>query len=73
MMRIRIVQLPTMESLDGIRLDHFAIGGEYEVGNCIGALLLAEGWAEPVSLDAPAPYVPFNDGDRFSMRIVDPK
>ena len=69
-MRIRIVQKPPIRSVDGIRLDRFSIGSEYELGNTVGALLLAEGWAEPVPLDAPAPYVPFSEGDPFTTRIV---
>ena len=41
-----------MPSIDGIRLGHFLPGHEYEVGNLVGALLLAERWAEPVIEDA---------------------
>ena len=37
-----------MASIDGIRLAHLFPGHEYEVGNLVGALLLAEGWAEPI-------------------------
>jgi hypothetical protein len=45
-----------MASIDGIRLAHFQPGHEYEVGNLVGALLLAEGWGEPVfeSLEGPS-------------------
>jgi hypothetical protein len=72
-MRIRMVQKPPMNSIDGIQLDCFAVGSDYEVGNSVGALFLAEGWGEPVPLDAVAPYVPFTEGDPFIMRVVDPK
>jgi hypothetical protein len=41
-------------SIDGIRLDCFEAGREYEVGNLTAAVLLAEGWAEPLPFDAPA-------------------
>jgi hypothetical protein len=39
---------------------------EYEVGNSIGALFLAEGCAEPVALDAPAAVLSFADNDPFN-------
>jgi hypothetical protein len=54
-----------MSGIDGIRLDHFEVGAEYEVGNITGALLLAEGWAEPVPLDAPS-------AEPFASEPVDP-
>jgi hypothetical protein len=42
--------------VDGIRLDVFVPGCSYEIGNSLGALFLAEGWAEPVDTqDAAAP------------------
>ena len=69
-MRIRIVQSPPIASVDGLQLDCFQVGEEYEVGNSLGALLLAEGWAEPVPLDAPAPYVPFSEDDPFVPRVL---
>lgn len=34
--------------INGIRLDVFEVGYEYEVGNLLGAVMLAERWAEPV-------------------------
>jgi hypothetical protein len=55
-----------MKGIDGIHLDCFEVGQEYEVGNSIGALFLAEGWAEPVPLDAPAPVLPFAENDPFN-------
>jgi hypothetical protein len=64
-MRIRILQRPPDDSIDGIRLDRFEPGYQYEVGNSLGALMLAEGWAEPVQLDEPALLVPFSDSDPF--------
>jgi len=47
-MRIRVVQRPTLASVDGIRLDHFEPGSEHELGSSLGALFLAEGWGVPV-------------------------
>ena len=70
-MRIQIVQTPPLHSVDGIRVDCFVIGAEYEVGNSIGALFLAEGWAEPLPLDSPAPSLPFSYGDPFTTRLFD--
>lgn len=67
-MNIRIVRSPPIAEIDGARLDGFQVGLEYEVGNSIGALLLAEGWAEPVALDAPKPIVPFSDNDPYDSR-----
>jgi hypothetical protein len=65
-MRIRIVQKPTEDSIDGVRLDAFKVGFEYEVGSSIGALMLAERWAEPVADDAPALAVLFSETDPFA-------
>jgi hypothetical protein len=70
LVRIRIVHKPALEGIDGIRLDYFEVGREYEVGNSVGALLLAEGWAEPVAFDAQKPYVPFSEGDPFDSRVL---
>lgn len=65
---------PTVPSIDGVQVDGFEQGRTYEVGTSIGAVLMAEGWAEPVPLDevvAPAPFsekdpcrvMPFRDAD----------
>jgi len=58
-MWIRIVRKPAITNLDGIGLEHFEVGAKYEVGNAVGALLLAEGWAEPLPLSPPAAVLPF--------------
>ena len=60
-MRIRIVQTPPVSCIDGVRLDVFLCGQQYEVGNLLGAVMLAEGWAEPVPSDAPGPFVPLDE------------
>lgn len=57
-MRIKIVQRPRIADADGIRLDVFEVGFQYDVGNRIGALLLAEGWAVPVRADEPGVVIP---------------
>ena len=69
-MRVRILKIPPMAGIDGIRLDCFDVGHEYELGNSLAALFLAEGWAEPVPLDAPKPVEPFSDNDPFDSRLL---
>lgn len=54
-MRLRIVRTPTESRIDGMRLDRFLVGVQYEVGPALGAVFLAEGWAVPVPDDAPPP------------------
>jgi hypothetical protein len=68
LIRIRIVGSPPISSVDGIRLDCFDVGQEYEVGNSIGALFLAEGWAAPVPLETPATAQPWSEQDPFDPR-----
>jgi hypothetical protein len=51
-MRIRIVRKPTTASIDGIRLDLFEPGREFDVGPTLAALLLVERFAEPVIAEA---------------------
>ena len=70
-MRIRIVQTPPVPSIDGIALDVFEAGRECEVGTTLGALLLAEGWAVPVALDASRPPEPFSVDDPFGVTTLD--
>lgn len=70
LMRIRIVQTPPIRDVDGIALDCFLVGEQYEVGNNLGSLFLAEGWAEPVPLDEPRPYTPFGADDPFDSRLL---
>ena len=65
-MRICIIQKPQVASIDGIRLDRFEPGHLYDVGNSLGALMLAEGWAQPVGVEEPAveaPFIPFAPND----------
>jgi len=46
-MQVRIRQRPTRVNCDGLRFDAFEVGRTYDVGPIVGAILLAEGWAEP--------------------------
>ena len=47
-MRIRIIQKPAVEFIDGVRLDQFRPGHVYQLGSLMAGVFLAEGWAEPV-------------------------
>ena len=69
--RIRIVQSPTVADVDGIALDGFRVGDEYELGTCLASLFLAEGWAVPVELDVPAPPEPFSADDPYGTTTID--
>ena len=60
-MRIKVIQTPTAAEVDGVRLDVFRVGVEYEMGNCLGALFLAEGWALPVDSTEPAMVIPLSE------------
>jgi len=57
-MRIRVVKTPSLEEVDGIRLDQFRPVGEYRLGNSLAALFLAEGWGEPIPDDETELAVP---------------
>jgi len=54
-MRIKIVQKPGTPSVDGVRLDRFRVGQQYELGTTLASLLLAEGWAKPADEADDAP------------------
>jgi hypothetical protein len=70
-MRIRIVQKPSLDELDGVNLRYLIVGGEYDLGSTLASVLMAEGWAEPLPLDAPPAPVPFGPDDPFSMPVID--
>ena len=70
-MRIRIVHKPTLDDLDGVDLRHFQVGAEYDLGSTLASVLLAEGWAEPIPLEAPPLPVPFGPDDPFTMPVID--
>jgi hypothetical protein len=69
--RIKIVQKPPTSGIDRIRLDHFEVGSRYEVGSMLGALLLAERWAQPVTDDGPPLLVPLNQAEAFSECVTE--
>jgi hypothetical protein len=69
--RIRIIQCPTTTDVDGIALGGYRVGDEYELGNSLAALFLAEGWAEPVELGVPGPPEPFSADDPFGTSTLD--
>ena len=71
MLRIRILQTPPLTDVDGIALDGFEADTEYEVGNAVGALLLAEGWAVPIALDEPKPPDAFSPDDPYGLTTLD--
>ena len=60
-MRIRVIQQPREKCIDGIQLDRFRPGLQYEVGTVLAALFLAEGWAEPVDSIEPAVLIPMSE------------
>jgi len=68
-MRIRVVQSPTEQCVDGVRLDLYAPGAEYDLGTTLAILFLAEGWGEPVASDecplpaSPSDFVPTRPRD----------
>lgn len=62
-MRIQIIHRPAIASIDGLRLDRFEPGCQYEVGTTLGTLLLAEGWARPITTNEAKPTGRPNDVD----------
>ena len=52
-MRIKIVQKPKAICIDGLRMDQFQLGQEYDVGWRFGSVMLLEGWAEAVGFAEP--------------------
>src|SRR3954466_826950 len=71
-MRIKVVQKPTLYEVDGLRLDTFEPGVEYDVGTTLGTLLLAEGWAEPLPTDEPPVAIVFGEVTHDSRTTVMP-
>jgi hypothetical protein len=54
-MRVRITERPTIDCIDGIHLDRFRPGFEYEVGARLAEFLIVEGWGEPIVSEPAAP------------------
>jgi hypothetical protein len=57
-MRIKVIRKPTQRRIDGMRLDYFRPGLEYEFGTELGAVFLAEGWGVPAADDPLHPAAP---------------
>ena len=53
-MRIRVIQTVIVAKVNGTSLDVLRPGAQYELGNTLGAMFLAEGWAERIGSDEPA-------------------
>ena len=72
LLRIRLIQRPPPHDVDGIRLDQFEPGREYELGNTLGALFLAEGWAEPVAFEEPVMEIPMRESTADARKSTKP-
>ena len=59
-MRIRIMQKPTVSSIDGIQLGRLVVGRVYDVSELLGAVLIAEGWAR-LARSEPAIVIPLSE------------
>ena len=60
-MRVKIIERPSERCIDGIHLDQFHVGRQYVVGTSVAALLLCQGWAEPIDDDSPALLIPLGE------------
>jgi len=69
-MRIKVLQRPTLLSVDGLRLDRFEPGYLYDVGTALGCLFLCVGWAEPVVTEEPALLVHTKVGTEIRCRVA---
>jgi len=68
--RIRVIQKPFPPSIDGVQLDTFEVGEVYDVGNVVGALLLAEGWAEPAPIEEETPVADSSIAPRDPPNLI---
>ena len=59
-MRILVIRTPIVSEVDGVRLDVFRPGLQYELGTTLGTLFLVDGWGEPVASDEPAMVIPLS-------------
>jgi CheY-like chemotaxis protein len=53
---LRIIKRPP-DTFDGIALDHYQVGGIYEVGSQMCGVLLLEGWAELATCEPGGPFL----------------
>lgn len=70
-LRIRILQAPTGDDVDGVDLSHFQVGCEYDMSHPFAEMMVAEGWAEPLPVDAPQLPTAFGPDDPFTMPVLD--
>ena len=70
-MRIRVIHTPTENDIDGIYLDRFEVGHEYEVGPILGAYFLAQEWAEPVASETRIEFYPMRRWKERPDRAAD--
>ena len=70
--RLRITQR-LHGSIDGMQLDRFQPGLVYDVGPILGAVLLAEQWAEPVDDDYESTVTPVTSVRQFAETRHDAK
>lgn len=71
-MRIRIIRSLPLRGIDGVRLEGFVVGKQYEVGNALGSLLVRKSWAEPIDDLGPALVIPFAEMTDF-RKEADPR
>jgi len=65
--RLRIVQRPPAKDVDGLRMDRYELGHTYEVGNVLGEVMMAEGWAQPVADNSPGGLVSLNETEPLPL------
>jgi hypothetical protein len=63
MVEVGYMVASSLGCIDGIELNRFVVGRQYEVGNSIGAVFLAERWATPVEAEPPAMLNPIDEGE----------
>jgi hypothetical protein len=47
--RLKIIHIPTLPYIDGVRVDCYRVGNVYDVSRTLAEIFLAEGWAEPAA------------------------
>ena len=67
-MRIRIIQKPDIPYIDGVRLEHFEWGMQYDVNSALGVYMIAQGWANPITSDDPVRATPLSELDPDNSR-----
>jgi CheY-like chemotaxis protein len=70
--RLRIVKLPPVCELDGVRVDRYRVGLVYDMSTRMANVFLSEGWAEPVIDGTPARVLPPRDSSAVLVVEDDP-